>query len=308
MLTPILIAAGILAAAGLLAWLLSRSHKKDQPQSPQFPVPAPSDAPPEGPEEVSYRSLRHEAIDRIASRIRFSTRPVILASVKVGEERRSTPIPTGEVEIRPIREVAELPRALSSTHGYPDDMYFGQIASRQLPVVDHMETVDLVEDRYGPPRNALVYLSDVSPSMDDFGRRDWARSLCERILARAEAMEADTSLIPFGAYVNGIHAAKSPQEYAWLRKNLGIILGRTSGTNINRALGAGMDEIEGGDSTDRKILLVTDGTEGIDTSHTAQRLKELGIELHVVCIGKDHQGLRYVAAHYDLFPDQQQVT
>lgn len=302
MLTWILggIAAALLAAA--LLWLFRPRKKPEEPEVPlDLPLPAQlQELPPE-----SYVSRRHELIEKISSKVTFSQKPVKLKSVKVGERLEPTLFATGESEVRPIQNVGELPRVLPRSHGLPDDMFFGQVASGQLPVVEHLDRVDIVEDRYGVPRNVLVYLTDVSPSMEEFGRKHWSKFLCERLIDRAEREGAEFVLIPFCQFVCGTHHVRTKEEFAWLRQNLDRLLSIQGGTDIDGVLSAGMDVIEQEDFTGRKLMLVTDGTQGINVRSTVERLRELGIELHAVCIGQVNRDIRTIARHFDHFPDQQ---
>lgn len=244
----------------------------------------------------------HAQLRQIAEKVQFST-ALLVSQVKVGERLVSVQYPADEVSVRPMASIGELTRALPETWLLDDMSYFAKVARRDIPVIEHLEREGIFEDRFGEPNNGLVYLEDVSPSMRAHQRMRWALKLADFVLRRAEAGKAKTFLIPFGGALGDVSVARTFEEYASLRRNLTSVFEYIDSTDISRALEAGMDILESEAFTSRKILLVTDGDDGINVEGTRRRLKELGVELHTVCIGKDNRGLRDVSHSYDLFRD-----
>lgn len=303
MLTVILAGTAILAAAWLLSKLFPKKRgdggdKAPTPSLTQTGDPLPVQRVDPGP---SVQGSRDPAITAIANKITFSSRPVAMEEVVAGTRLAPSPVPTPIISVRGIRSLSEIPQALPQVNAYDDDIFFAKLATHQLPVIEYQRREDIVATRYGVPRNQLVFIQDVSGSMKEFGRMRWARRFCEEVLSRAEAAHAETTIIPFSDTALPPHTAFGPDGYKRLRSELDSIFSPIQGTNIPDALQAGFAILEDGAFTVRKMVFVTDGTQDFNHLWAASKLKELKIQLHVVCIGVDNDKLRAIAHSYDLF-------
>lgn len=244
------------------------------------------------------------AMEQIARRIRFAVGSGIIKSTKVGENLVPSPIPTDEMAIRPIQDVSELPQALPQVLGMPDDMFFSQLAARELPVVEFQERVDVMADIEGVPRKALVLIVDTSGSMSEEERAEWASGLCEKAIRRADADNVEVALLPFVDHPKEWQRARTHEERMQLCANLRNILYPNGGTDIDAALNAGIEYLSDPTFTERKIMLVTDGGSNIDAPSMKAALKRIDAEMHSVCIGPDNPDLKSISAHYDWLPAQ----
>lgn len=298
---------GAAAAAAAMMWLLSRSRHKQQQNQPPLPSGKTEEDPQETPADKQKR-IQHEArksqlIEDIAARIKFSTAPVVLSQVKVGEELVPSPFPADDIGVRRIGNFAELPRMLPGFQVAEDDVFYGQLASGQVLVTEHLVRADIIDDVVGRPVNMLVVLQDVSGSMEEFGRIGWALSLNRKLISRARLGDAVFWLRSFSDSLGPWQRASTSEAYVKLEKMLSEYLSVGGGTALDNALRSALEAMAGDEITCRKLVLITDGTQNVDVQHAKKKLSELQIELHIVCIGKDNQSLRSIAHHYDLFPD-----
>jgi hypothetical protein len=243
-------------------------------------------------------------IDEIAARIEFSTIPVVLRQVKTGELLEPSAYPADAIDVRPMKSVTEMSRLLGSAHALNDEQFFGALAARRLPVMEHLEFVDVIEDVVGVPQNTLIILQDVSGSMDEHERAAWAVKLNQKLIERARVGKATVRMLTFNENIRSEVTANDDAGYNKLLKGLPQRLSPDGGTNINKPLSHALNVFGEEESRNRKLVLVTDGTESVDVETAKRRLTELSVELHVVCIGRDNSHLRAIADRYDLFPDQ----
>lgn len=238
-----------------------------------------------------------DLIDSIVSAVKFA----INRKVTLREE--PTPIPTDQINIRPIASVSELGTLLPSAIALDDDVFFGQLAGHQLPVREFIETIR--EEQKA--RNALVWVQDCSGSMEENQRLRWAINLGEKLAEKCAKEEAECVLIPFNDCVQEIVRAQSRDECLRLKNSIGGILFHSGGTNISGALYAAIEEIGAGEFDGARIVLVTDGTESVSVEEIEDRLHKANIFLHTICIGQDNDSLREVSERYDLLLDQDLV-
>ncbi len=306
---PLLIT-GAVAAGALLWYFFGRKKKKDEPPPPPSES-SPGDEPAQPSEElevhaeeVSVREKNAEAVDRIVKRLQFAVGQVIHKSVKVGEETRPSIVPTDDLTIRPMNGIDEVGRVLSSAHALSDDLFYAGVAAKQLPVVEYTEQFDVTADVEEPSRKIVVILQDMSDSMKESHRMDWALTLDKRIIAKASAEKAEVAFLPFGPYPDRWLFARTDEERANLKANLESRLHFMGGTNIDLALAHGIEFVSDPSFTERKIVLVTDGTQAVSTSALLASLKAAGAELHTVCIGPQNPDLESISAHYDYLLDE----
>jgi hypothetical protein len=257
---------------------------------------------------------RDELINKIVRSVTFASQFRRLGSKVTGEELVPSLVPADDINIRPMQGFGELPRTLSRTQALPEEVFYGQAAANQLPVMEHIERVELREDVWGPTNNVLLVLQDVSPSMwfdDATGNHhiDWAVRLNERIIDKCIKENASYVVVPFGGVPTTPTAAKTAAECAEIKRRLPDILEQISDTHILNALNAGIEYVQAHGFDEARMLLVTDGDPSnakcfaFDADEVAEQLKKLNIHLHTVCIGGDHPKLRRISEGYDLLHD-----
>jgi uncharacterized protein with von Willebrand factor type A (vWA) domain len=297
---------GLLLGGATALWYFLRKKKKPEEEKPEGASEGddtPTPTPPPAPIPVKHRT--DEAIRKIVNRLQFATGQVIRKQVKVGEETRESIIPTDEVVIRPMRSEAELSRALTGAHAQEDDQFYGAVAARSVPITAYQEQVGLYEDIVEPTRNVVIIIQDVSPSMKEENRIHWAVALDQAIIGKAEDQKAEVHLLPFGSRTGEWLSAKTDEERHDLRINLGRRLHYIDGTAIGYALLEGIRFVSDPSFTERKIVLVTDGTTIFDAESVKVALDEIGAELHTVCTGPSNSQLQHISTHYDHLGDDE---
>lgn len=293
---------GYALAAGAIAlavWLLMRRKRKQQD------LPArPKSTQVEEEERVSKpRHIKSEHIVRIAENIRFSVVPVVLRQVKVGDRFEDSPFPADGIDVRKATSLSDFPRTLGTTRLLPPELQAMSLLTGRSMTIKHTARVDELADVVGVPRNNLTILQDVSGSMKDYDRYSWAVELNKLLITRAEKAQALLRLVAFNAGIRGETIAEDEEAYASLRRDLAQLIMPNGGTDLNYSLDFAFDGFEEVESDDRKLVLVTDGTQSVDSSRVRQRAKALSVEIHVVCIGVENYSLRDIADRYDFFPD-----
>ncbi|MBI3572039.1 VWA domain-containing protein [Candidatus Kaiserbacteria bacterium] len=297
-------------AAAALAYLLSRGKPKDEtpkaePKDDEIPDAgeeepghAAGSEPPR--EQPRYQARTAAAIEKIADRIVFAAGVGVFKDMKVGEMLVPSPIPSDEIGIRPIREIAEIPQTLPDALAVDDDRFYAALAAHRLPVIEYQERVDVREDITGQPRKILVLIVDVSGSMGEDGRIEWAIGLCHAAIKRAIAANAEIALLPFTGRPGTWRHAVGKDECLLLSNRLTQFLTPDGGTSIRLALDEGIRFLAEETFTDRQILLITDGDDNVDAEGTRNALSSIGAVLHTVCIGPGNPDLQQASAHYDL--------
>ncbi len=247
----------------------------------------------EPPEDFS-RSEPIEGGEELISKVVAAVKFAMFRRVVV--EENPSEVPTDQVNIRPMNGISELDSVIPSVQGYEDDVFFGLAAARQLPVMEFIEQVEREEKI----RKALLVLQDCSGSMEQENRIKWAIRLNERLVRKCRDEQAEFVLIPFADSPQAAHHARTSEECDRLQPSIRNILYSDGGTDLDRALGAGMDLIEREKFGEARILLVTDGTQEINVSATKERLRRLNVWLHTVCIAGDNLSLRGVSNQFDL--------
>jgi uncharacterized protein with von Willebrand factor type A (vWA) domain len=295
-----LTAAALTAALYHLIWGIPPFWRKKKPAAGTKPG---TQAPVSLKPHVVFKERSNDAIDQIAARISFSSAPVVIANEKVGERLQRSPMPTDEMEIRQFESMTDIPCVLPSAMALPDEVFYPSLAAGDLPVRQYLERVDVREDIMGPPRNVVVLLEDVSDSMKKKGRIQWAIRLGRKVIERAQAHEAEVAILPFNSSPKNWRHAKTPTERSRLTKDLAELYAVGGGTDIDAAMWQGINLLKDPSYSDRKLVLVTDGTQAIDAESLEAALKEYGIELHTVLIGPDNKAISSISTYYDLFPD-----
>ena len=305
---PLFLAGALLAGAAYAAYQLIRQHqqkKRDEERQRAGQrggyLPPP---PPDGAREV-YDPIRDrdQLLEDIVKATTFTSRMMQVGERIVGTQEVPSDIPADDIAVRSMRGMGELPRVLAKVQMLPDDMFYAQAAAGQLPVLEHIEQVSLTEPIYDKCRKVLLVVQDVSLSMQEHNRIQWAIRLNQRLIDRCGQEDAAYVLLPFSGTPDNPYTARNEPERKDLLGSLTRVLGLSpTGTNIDAALDEALSHLEQQKYNEIRILLVTDGTEGI-SDMTVGRFQSSGAFLHTVAINPQGDMLRHVSQRYDVLRD-----
>ncbi|NTU99264.1 VWA domain-containing protein [Candidatus Falkowbacteria bacterium] len=303
----ILAGAAALAAIAALAYFLFKKVRKNQEEQGQggskrrnlMDSEEESDDPLSGmsPEErrrheEQEAEKRKRLLDSVVQSIEFSTKELVSDQPISGAKSRQSLVPNANFNVRPIRGVQECPALLPSAHLLDDDQFYGRLATHGMMVGEYVEY-------YGKARRVLYAAFDGSGSMKEYGRYQWAMSLCEALIDRCIKQQAEFILIVYSGEIKGVYHIRTLKEAIEVKRKLVSILFPEGGTDIDLALGTIFDMIKESKFIDARALLVTDGTESVDERHILQRRQEENIFLHTVSIAGQRDDLRRVSNRYD---------
>lgn len=254
-----------------------------------------------------------QLIERIVTGVKFATKTAIVDQEVVGTEVVSSMVPADDIGIRPMSSPSELPRVLLGQQALPDDMYYGLMARNQLQVTEHIAHRDLTKPVFGPARNVLLSLSDISTSMQTMdaagnSKAGWSIRLNQRLAQRCQEEEAEFILCPFNHGIFATHRGKGREELDRLRFNVPSILGLQGGTSIQQALTDAISLLKDEGFTEARILLITDGEDNIDALALKAMLDEAHISLHTVVLFNHREDLRSISDRYDELSPVGKVT
>ncbi|NTW13606.1 MAG: VWA domain-containing protein [Candidatus Moranbacteria bacterium] len=292
------------AAAAAIGWLLAkRKAKRDGPSSEYPPNGTGENGPGgdlSGGEEGEYRNKRsgdlrlrkNELIRRLVDSIRFVETERVSDVPIPGSEPRESMYPVRDISMRPMRGIQEWRRMSPTAQLLPDEQFYAGLAVNSHLVKEYRQYV-------GKAANALIAVVDASGSMEEFGRVEWAISLVDQLIGRCVKIGAEMILIVYTDTIREVSEVTDQQSADKLRGRLARALHPLGGTDINHALAEAFRIAEEKGFGESKILLVTDGTAGVNGKMVSGRLKELNCTLHTVCIGGDLEDLRKLSSQYD---------
>lgn len=244
---------------------------------------------------------------------------LIERNVKIDYEKRlvtrkwqePTEIPSDQIEVRPIKNLTELPRVLPPHLLLADidpDLFAYQAISGNLPVSENQkpkvvmeeksETVDELEavKKVGSSMRQKVYvLLDVSLSMDDSNKLIFAKAVIMAYLAKAYEEEAQIYFRAFAGKAGNRQDCISENQFPTLAQYI-LNISTYPDTNIARALRFAisdikkMDKLQGDKPATTEILLITDGG-----SHTPIPQTPHSVTLHTLHI---QDGTEEALDHY----------
>lgn len=238
------------------------------------------------------RLRKNDLIRRLVDSIRFIETEKVSDTPTPGSEARESLFPVRDISMRPMRGIQEWRRMSPTTQLLPDDQFYAGLAVNSHLVKEYREYV-------GKAANALIAVVDASGSMEQFGRVEWAMSLVDQLIDRCVKIGAEMVLIVYSDSVKEVDEVTDKESADTLRRRLRKALNPVGGTDINRALSKAFRVIKEKGFTESKVLLVTDGTAGVDGETAVKRLRELNCTLHTVCIGGDLENLRKISDRYD---------
>lgn len=254
-----------------------------------------------------------DKIQNVTNQIQFSEKRAYL-SRKIGEKTIPSKIPTDEIEIRNMQNISELPKALSGDLGADDDLFYAKIATNNILITQPIERIDVIEEKNVLRQKILRLVVDVSGSTKG-ERNAWNRILCKLLLHKANKFNAEYSLTTFDSVPQKHDSGSSRNEMQKLQSFIDSSVVVLGGTNINAALKYEIDLIkkdneETGVKQDTQIVLVTDGTEGINEDFVSKALKQEQVILHSVLLGNEHQQLKNVSNkyHHVFIPSKQELV
>ncbi|MEM7102156.1 MAG: vWA domain-containing protein [Bacteroidota bacterium] len=246
-------------------------------------------------------------VDDIINNAGFSKANVIEVSKKIGEEEIEVGYPTGNFEIRPIQSMDEIPDLLHEQQAYPDDMFFEQLAQGELYVQKDIESKEVFSKEYSALKKHRVVVVDCSGSMlgDNSFRIDFTIKLAKAFVQNAQRNKAISTLIFFSSEILDTFTAQSADDYRLMLAALDDADKYRGGTNLDKALMHALDRFETYNMyDDAQVIMITDGTEGINSRATRERMSQFGVKLHTVCVGKYHRQLHRLSDEFYLFYDE----
>lgn len=263
--------------------------------------------------------LRQEAERRLAelareavSHVVFTTRMIQVGVVKTGERvvgviPEESPTPADDLDVRPIRNIAEIGDLLPAEQALDPDLLEIRVLTGEAIVRQHIVATPVMEDVFEPRwevrRQALYLLLDVSPSMypewSDWKMPVWKAiglSLLEHCL-EAEAIflerEFDQGQRDLIRVVTATDAAAMRQRI------LGMQYG--AGTRIGPAIQAAITDFANESYDQADMVVLTDGEDdAIAVDELRAALDQAHIRLHAILLGTENEKLRSLADVYQV--------
>lgn len=222
----------------------------------------------------------------------------------IGFDLNETKFPSDRFAIRPVT-ISEMDKILPGEHSADDDTFFAKLSTNKN-MGRFFETENEITEKMDVfLKKALLLLQDVSGSMNGM-RIQWSLLLNLLLAKKCRFEKAMFTIIPFDSEVQDPFSADpcDEKEYTRLIERLRVLLGYGGGTNVGMALDAGIhyltkDSEKEGMLSAGQILLVTDGTEGVQAQSVLDQLYEQKILLHSVLIGVKHQQLEEISRKFN---------
>lgn len=244
-----------------------------------------------------------EQILNIVNNISFFEKHVIIRK-KVGEEKVNSDIPTDDIEIQQISGINEVPRALPSELAAEDEVFYLRAATNKMFKQQPIEYQGVYEDFKVVLRKTLRVLQDVSGSTR--GQRiAWSQILNLLLAKKARDCDAELSITLFNNEPKDTITATADKSdtYQKARRFINDNIFSNGGTDINKAI---IYELAGIEAENKKlkylqntqIILITDGTEGVDEAFIKGQLLANQVKLHTVILGESNNKLKSVSDKY----------
>jgi uncharacterized protein YegL len=224
-----------------------------------------------------------------------------------GFDFNETKYPADRFVVRPVT-ISELDKMLPSEHGADDETFYAKLSASKNFGRFFEEEKEITEKIDVFQKKALLLLQDVSGSMEGM-RIQWSLLLNLLLAKKCRAEKAMFTIIPFDSVIQQSFSADpgSVEEYEQLIQQLRVLLGYGGGTDVGLALDAGIkyltkDSEKEGMLSAGQILLVTDGTEGVNAQSVLDQLYEQKILLHSVLIGIQHGQLEEISRKFNYVP------
>ena len=252
-----------------------------------------------------YEPIRDlwDSVQKIVNEINFFEHRVSIQN-KVGEREIPSNIPTGNTRIITMQQIGDLPKALSSELLLEDDMFYQKLATNNILMQQSIEYEGIYEEKYIRRKKTLRMLQDISGSTKG-ARIAWSQILNFLLMKKARKARAEESITTFTEQPReSVHAGPAePASYEQMRHFIDSNLQAGGGTNINNAIMYEFERIESENKEldveqSAQIVLITDGTEGVDVDVIGQKLKENKVTLHTVILGTSNKQLKSVSSRF----------
>ena len=274
----------------------------------------------ESPDFVAQEIKRHSvAFDApvfrdLAQHVRFTRQQVLVGTHKTGErflgvESVESTTPADSIDIRPMRDVSELPMALASEWAMDEDILDIRMAQGEMLIQVPQENIPLMEDVFSPIYKDVVHtvyvLLDISPSMfpsNNPWREPVWKGLSLKVLFQSVQAGASFTLRLFSGQPHAKHHVVTSAQAVLLANQL-VSIQEGNGTNIQAALLAAMKDVEGLAYDTADILIITDGEDNgnVDSFGLLRTaLDERHIRLHAVMLGQQNEALRSCCDSYQI--------
>lgn len=240
-----------------------------------------------------------KGVDKIVKEIKFFQKRIVVRH-KIGEEPVASKIPTGDMEIEPIKGFDDLPQALPGELGSDDDMFYAKVATKNILMQQPIEYEGIYEDKYFQVRKTLRGLQDCSGSTKG-DRIVWSKILNYLLVEKSQKESAELSITTFTNFPEHTITAtpEDQKSYTKVKSFIDDIYDH-GGTSINNAMINELEIIEKENKEhkhiqDTQIVLITDGTEGIEEEVIKQKMKDNKVTLHTVILGESNSQLKSVS-------------
>ena len=319
---PLILGGALLIGGGIAALKLLRSSMGSGGQGTPQPGPAEDssdqpgkeDVPPPPRRKFDWRNQREETIRRVVAGVKFAQKLVQVGEETVGTEEVPSQVPADDVTYRPINGFGEIMGILPAEHAYPDDLFLARVAQKQPLVAEHIAHLALTKPIMGKAKNTLVVLQDCSGSMNEpidgsgdaedtklsKSKRGWAIKLNQRLAERCLKEQATYILIPYTGAVGTPVRAETEDEVREVIRHLPDYMQEyDGGTATHGALMWVLDYVRELECTEARIILASDGQDNLNVDMIRARLKEQGVNLHVIGICCANPDFKAVADQYD---------
>lgn len=212
--------------------------------------------------------------------------------------------PEDGIDVRGMRNLSEVTRALPSQMALPEDLFYQRVARGELLIKEWTTKKER--------KNILYFLVDKSGSMGNLGysgygsrysRLQWAVSVA---IAYLRNMVKNGDIFAFRYFddnVSDLYIVETPQQGGKLIQHIFDAAGDSGGTDIQRALEQAIHDISHKKDVrieKADIMIITDGESSIDTAKIQRLLNEHKITLHSVNVGSQRSGseLQTISKNY----------
>lgn len=241
-------------------------------------------------------------LQNFIEQIHFSNVRSFVKSVKVGEKEVETKEITDNINIRPIQSISEVSKILPNQYAFDDDLFYGKLVSNGLLSKHYITGEDIIESKIEKMKKKVVSLADFSGSMHGCIRIIYCIELLKRIAKKTSSNSAELTVFPFHS---SVQESLIINNYDSRTENEINRLSRYSGgTDLSVAIAAGLEVFENShDYQDAQLIVITDGTEGVNSQEILKKIKLLNVKLLTICIGVNHEQLRNISHKYYFIED-----
>lgn len=271
-------------------------------------------------EAAAARQAQAEArlaavIAEVVSHVAFTAKRIQVGTVKTGQRaigvvEDEVPYTSDDADIRPMRDLTELPQLTHAEFGQPPELMLVRIATGEAQVQTNIECTPVYEDVFEPAweerRRVLYVLRDRSGSMfETVWRIPVWQGIVTALVRRSRQAEAVYLMRDFDDKVfDCIRVTTDEEGEALIR----FVCSSTAsgGTKIPPAIEAAIKDLSTESYDQADIVIVSDGEDqgGLNPAQISARLRESKIRLHAILLGANNDALRACADVYQIIqPD-----